>query len=117
MADTWLFEYQITSGGQDCSREWLVERVLFVQLPRAWGRKSLLHGKFWWLAWYLGNVLRGPGDVFPTSSPPNPYYGTSDTLPLFPGTKGKFAVSILGEIFIMQSSVFSISTFLFYTII
>lgn len=71
------------------------------------GEENLMLGKCWWLAWYLGNVLREPGDVFPASpSPPHSWDGTLDTLPLFPGTKGKFAASvfsILSEVFALQS--------------
>lgn len=59
-------------------------------------------------------MLRGPGDVFPTSpSLPHCWDGTSDTLLLLPDTEGEvpaIVFHVLSENFIMQSSVFSTST-------
>lgn len=90
-----------------------MEWAQFVKFPRAWGRL----GKCWWLVWYLGNVLKGPGDVFPTSlSPPHCWAGILDTLPLLAGTEGTVTVIIfcvLSENFVMQSSVFTVTALTF----
>ena len=96
MVDTWLFEYQIAGKGHDWA--WEQETVAhgmnsICTLSQGMGEEMTVTcclGNAGWVAWYLGNVLRRPGDVFPASpSPPHSWDGTLDSSPLFPGTKEK----------------------------